>query len=128
MSTIWDSQAMSSSSPTETYAALNRQWWEDQQSRYQPLEDMANDMVLNPEKREAILQSGLDKTTDAVNNSFERADNRLETLRSRTNQMQTERSKSSNSRLNALNKTATGVAARNSAREYIEDTETRMIG
>ena len=115
-------------SPSSVYAGMNREWWADQQRRYLPLEDMANDMVLDPERRSEIIQEGLDATTNAVESSFKRSADRLETLRSRTNQSQSTRSKRSASRLDQLGKAATTVTARNSARDFMEETENTILG
>lgn len=115
-------------SPSAINASITREWWADQQARYNPLEDMANDMILNPERRGQIRQEGLDVTTQAVEGSFNRSADRLETLRSRTNQAADARSQRSNSRINDLTKTATTVTARNSARRFMDETENAVLG
>lgn len=114
-------------SPSDIYAEITREWWADQQTRFQPLEQMANDMILDPTRRNEIWQEGLDATSNAVENSFERGANRLETLRSRTNQVQSARGKKSSDRLNSLAKTTTSITARNKAREVLADTEMRVL-
>jgi len=115
-------------SPTDISASLNREWWEDQQARFEPLQQMANDMLLDPEKRQGLINEGVNAVSNAVDDSFDRASTRLKTLRSRTNQQQSSRSMKSNSRLDRLSRTATTVGARNAARDYIRETETDLIG
>lgn len=115
-------------SPSAINASITREWWADQQARYNPLEDMANDMILNPQRRNQIRNEGLDMTTQAVEGSFDRSADRLETLRSRTNQAQNPRSQRSNSRINELTKTAATVTARNSARRFMDETEDTILG
>lgn len=116
-----------SSSPSAIYAGLAREQWEDQQQRYMPFEQMVNDMILDPSRRDAIRQEGLDGVTESVDSSFNRASNQLETLRSRTNQSQSTRGVSSSNRLESLHKTAATVSARNGARQFMDETEDAIL-
>lgn len=123
-----DSPGVDPNSPSSIYAGMTREWWADQQARYFPLEDMTTENLLDPAKRQALRSEGLAATTKAVDNSFNRAGNRLETLRSRTNQSQSARNAESASRLDAVTKTATTVTARNSARQFMDETENAVLG
>jgi len=115
-------------SVSQQAANLNREWWADQQARYFPLEDMANDMILDEETRRANRDHVLERVTNDIGASFERSENRLETVRSRGNQVQSQRSEKTSNRLNDIQKAATTVSARNAARQGMDETELQIIG
>lgn len=100
----------------DQYAWLTRTMYEDNVRRFQPLEDQANAFALPGATRDRNRRQLADEAIAGVNNSFDRADNRLETLRSRTGQAATARERESESLLSDLDRSAATVKARNDAR------------
>ena len=114
--------------PSENYAAIIRDQWQDYVDRFGPLEDMANDMLLDPARRRETRAEFASAATSEVNNAFDRAENRTETLYSRSNQRRTARQQKATDRTNLLERTAATVSARNASRDYADDLESSLLG
>lgn len=114
-------------SPSATYARISREQFADEQARFLPLQKMANDLVLNPEKRNQILEHGRNQATEEVDHAFGRAENRLETLGSRSNQMRSARQIEASDASNALHKTAATVSARNRTTQYFDEKQAELL-
>lgn len=113
--------------PDDVFANITRAQALDLENRFYPLDDLNQATVMDPERRAELHGQAMGIVDSAVDNSFARADERMQTLRSRSNTQLRADEQESLDRQSALSKTATKVQSRNATRSYLRERDNEIL-
>ena len=114
--------------PDYIYAELIREQLDHFNQYGRPLQQMLADNILDPEKAAKLRGESLNMADNAVNNSFDAADRRHETMLSRYGQSMTPEDKALQSQRSDVQRSAARVDARNQVRGANRDREMTLLG
>ena len=120
--------AQNTLTPDAIHADLTYDRREDWERRFSQFEDLSIANSMDTERLSELRGQALGITNDAVNNSLDRKDNRIETYLSRMGQRRNSAESAGTQRANAVAKNATMTKSRNDTRGYLNQRENSLLG